>query len=143
MASELIKNKLKGWTVLVVDDEPDSLFVAARWLKLAGATVLSAENGKDGLELARLMQPRFILTDLTMPVMDGWEFQYELRRDPGTQSIPVIALTAHAMSGIREQVLTAGFFDHIPKPLSPTKFLEQVLGILERIPHLQPLLAAE
>src|SRR5687767_11588072 len=94
MASELIKNKLKGWTVLVVDDEPDSLFVAARWLKLAGATVLSAENGKDGLELARLMQPRFILTDLTMPVMDGWEFQYELRGDPSTKSIPVIALTA-------------------------------------------------
>jgi CheY-like chemotaxis protein len=143
MASELIKNKLSGWTVLVVDDEPDSLFVAARWLKLAGATVITAENGKEALALARSIQPRFILSDLTMPVMDGWEFQYELRQAPSTSSIPVIALTAHAMSGIREQVLTAGFFDHIPKPLSPTKFLEQVLGIIERIPQLKALLVAE
>jgi CheY-like chemotaxis protein len=136
----LIKNRLAGWEVLVVDDEPDSLEVAARWLKLAGASVLRAENGQEGLELALSRFPQLIIADLTMPVMDGWELQYELRHNPATAHVPVIALTAHAMSSTRERVLAAGFVDHISKPLNPTKFIDQVLNIITKVPELADLL---
>jgi CheY-like chemotaxis protein len=136
----MIINKFKGWDVLVVDDEPDSLEVARRWLMLAGANVLTATNGKDGLAAAREKKPRFILADLTMPVMDGWEMQFELKRDPSTAHIPVIALTAHAMQGVKERALTAGFVDHIPKPLQAQKFIFQVYQIVASMPQLASLI---
>jgi CheY-like chemotaxis protein len=136
MTSDLIKNRLTGWNVLVVDDEPDSLFVASRWLKLAGANVVTAQNGQAGLEIACQMLPRLIITDLTMPVMDGWELQYHLKQAARTASIPVIALTAHVMQSTKDRVVNAGFIDHISKPLNPTKFLDQVISILENVPEL-------
>lgn len=135
-----IKDKFKDWVVLVVDDEPDSLEVASRWLKLAGAQVVTASNGRDGVSAAHKHNPRFILADLTMPVMDGWEMLYEIRQDALTKDIPVIALTAHALSGIKMQTRQAGFVDHIAKPLDPNKFIEQVIGIIEDVPTLAGLL---
>jgi CheY-like chemotaxis protein len=140
MIPNKIKDQFKDWDVLVVDDEPDSLEVARRWLKLAGANVVTADNGQKGLDAAIEYIPRFILADLTMPVMDGWELLYELKRNPRTERIPVIALTAHALSGIREQTIRAGFVDHIPKPLSPHKFIEHVVGIVRQVPELAELL---
>lgn len=142
MAPNKIKDQFKGWVVLVVDDEPDSLEVASRWLKLAGATVLTANNGRDGLAVATEHLPRFILADLTMPVMDGWEMLYEVKQNPLTEHIPVIALTAHALSGIKAQTLQAGFVDHIAKPLNPHKFIEQVIGIVSQVSELAVLLPA-
>lgn len=136
MLTDLIKDRFKGWDVLVVDDEPDSLYVVSRWLKLAGASVFTAENGQVGLEIARERLPRLIITDLTMPVMDGWEFHYNLKQDPATEHIPAIALTAHALHSTRERVLNAGFLDHIAKPLNPNKFVEQVLSIVQKVPEL-------
>ena len=136
-----IKDKFKDWVVLVVDDEPDSLEVASRWLKLAGAQVVTASNGRDGVSAALEHHPRFILADLTMPVMDGWEMLYEIRQNAQTQNTPVIALTAHALSGIKMQTKQAGFVDHIAKPLDPHKFIEQVIGIIEDVPELAAILA--
>ncbi len=127
----LIKGQFEGWTILIVDDEPDSLEVATRWLKLAGATVITAENGLAGLEAARLHKPSFVISDLTMPVMDGWEMLYEMKRNADLASTPVIALTAHAMDGIRERVLEVGFAAHIAKPLNPDKFVQQVILIIK------------
>lgn len=135
-----IKDQFKNWNVLVVDDEPDSLEVASRWLKLAGANVITASNGQKGLEAAIEYVPKFVLADLTMPVMDGWELLYELKHNPSTDHIPVIALTAHALSGIKTQTLQAGFVDHIAKPLNPHKFVEQVVGIISQVPELAELL---
>ena len=142
MAPNKIKDQFKEWVVLVVDDEPDSLEVASRWLKLAGATVITANNGQDGLAMATQHLPRFILADLTMPVMDGWEMLYEIKQNPLTEHIPVIALTAHALSGIKAQTLQAGFVDHIAKPLNPHKFIEQVIGIVSQVSELAVLLPA-
>lgn len=136
-----IKDRFKDWVVLVVDDEPDSLEVASRWLKLAGAQVVAASNGRDGVSAALEYNPRFILADLTMPVMDGWEMLYEIRQNAQTQNTPVIALTAHALSGIKMQTKQAGFVDHIAKPLDPHKFIEQVIGIIEDVPELAVMLA--
>ena len=125
----------ENWDVLVVEDELDSLEVARRMLKLAGANVFTATNGRDALELIETIKPRFILSDLSMPVMDGWELLYELKRNRRTLDTPVIALTAHSMPGDRDRAITAGFHNYISKPLDPPKFIQQLMNILIDIPN--------
>src|SRR6185503_19690307 len=97
MTTPVTRSILKGWVILVVDDEPDSLEVATRMLQHYSATVHTATNGQMALEVAQKVLPRFILADLSMPVMDGWGFLYELQHERSTMEIPVFALTAHAM----------------------------------------------
>ncbi len=126
---------LKGWIVLVVDDEYDSRMVAEIMLEDAGARVISATNGREALDRLRQEKPQFILSDLSMPVMDGWQLMAELNNNRATADIPVIALTAHAMVGDRERALAAGFRNHITKPLSADKFMTQLLAILEGLPE--------
>jgi CheY-like chemotaxis protein len=135
-----IPKLLKDWDVLVVDDEIDSLEVASRLMRLAGANVVTATNGKEALELVSKVKPRFILTDLSMPVMDGWELLHQLKQERETLDIPVIALTAHAMSGDRDRAIAAGFHNHISKPLDPTKFVKQLVNLLIDIPELAVLI---
>ena len=125
---------LHGWNVLVVDDDPMSLMVATMILKHHGATVYPAANGKEGLELAKLVRPRFIISDLSMPIMDGWAMISELKRDPSTKSIPAIALTAHAMIGDREKAMAAGFHNYLTKPLTPATFIKDLVRLLLDIP---------
>jgi CheY-like chemotaxis protein len=110
--------------------------VARRLVKKTGATVYTASNGEEGLEQVRQVPPHFIISDLSMPVMDGWIFIQMLNDNRATAQIPVIALTAHGMAGDRERAMQAGFVNYITKPLDPSKFLEQLLLILEAIPEL-------
>lgn len=131
---------LEGWTVLVVDDEDDSREVAQLMLEMAGATVLMAVDGKQALAKVAECRPHFILSDLSMPEMDGWRLMKELNRDRATAHIPVIALTAHAMTGDRERAIEAGFVNYITKPLDPDKFLWQLVNLLVDIPVLNELL---
>lgn len=125
---------LSGWTALVVDDEEDSLDVARRLLIKAGARVITAANGKEALEQVHHHAPDFILSDLSMPEMDGWLLMQELNNNRSTLEIPVIALTAHAMAGDRERAIQAGFVNYITKPLEPDKFIHQLLAILVELP---------
>ncbi len=134
MVSPIRRDILAGWDVLVVDDEPDSLEVATRVLKHYGATVHSATNGREGLEAARQRRPRFIISDISMPVMDGWEMLYELKQDRATLEIPIIALTAHAMLGDRERGIAAGFHNYLTKPLTPSTFMRDLLILLTDVP---------
>jgi CheY-like chemotaxis protein len=136
MSSEIPRNILKGWTVLVVDDELDSQEVASRILRHYGAFVHTAFNGKFGLDLARSVRPKFIVSDLSMPVMDGWEMLHQLKLDRATLDIPVIALTAHAMVGDRERAISAGFHNYLSKPLTPATFMRDLLALLADIPDL-------
>lgn len=133
-----ITQVFSGWDVLVVDDEADSREVATRLLRLAGANVFSAEDGRQALDLIRQHHNKFhfILSDLSMPEMDGWELLYELKKDRATLDIPLIALTAHAMNGDRERAVAAGFHNHISKPLDPPKFIRQLANLLVDIPDL-------
>ena len=131
---------LRGWNVLVIDDEPDSLEVATRLLKHYGATVMTAANGQEGLELVKTGRPTLIISDLSMPVLDGWGLIYELNRNRTTCDIPVIALTAHAMSGDRERALSAGFRNYLTKPLTPATFMRDLLSLLVDIPAFANLL---
>lgn len=122
-----------NWTVMVVDDEPDSIEVVTDVLEFHGATVHSANDGRRALDMLGTLRPTFILTDLSMPIIDGWALLASIRNSSELDSIPVVALTAHAMQGDAERALAAGFTAYLTKPLSPFSFIED---ILERLPKL-------
>jgi CheY-like chemotaxis protein len=127
---------LKGWDIVVIDDEPDSLEVARYILDFYGANVHTATNGKEGIDLVKQVQPHFVISDLSMPQMDGWEFLSELKSTAQTQVIPVIALTAHAMRGDRERAIAAGFHNYLTKPLTANTFMDELLALLLDMPAL-------
>jgi len=127
---------LSNWDIVVVDDEPDSLEVAEIILDAYGANVHTGTNGVEGLEQVRKIQPRFIISDISMPVMDGWGLIHELKNDRSLMDIPAIALTAHAMVGDRERAITAGFHNYLTKPLTAETFIYDLLNLLMDIPEL-------
>lgn len=122
----MISQNAKDWTVLIVDDEVDNLGVARKVLSFNGANVCEARNGLEGLEVLETVTPTFILLDLSMPEMDGWEMFKIVRSRDELAIVPVIALTAHAMSGDKERVLEAGFDGYIAKPFRIQSFLEDI-----------------
>lgn len=123
-------NALNGWKVVVVEDEPDSLEVATMLLEMYGAQVIGARNGQEGVELIREHRPNFVISDLSMPEMSGWELIETLRRDRAFADMPVIALTAHAMDHDRRRAIESGFHNFVTKPLQPEKFITQIISIL-------------
>jgi len=127
---------LEGWSIVVLDDEGDSLEVAEIILDEYGATVHTAENGQEGLTVVRRTKPRFVISDLSMPEMDGWGFINAMKADRELASIPVIALTAHAMVGDRERAVAAGFHNYLTKPLTVDTFMADLLRLLIDIPEL-------
>jgi len=129
-------NLLAGWDIVVLDDEEDSLEVAEIILLEYGANVYTASNGKEGLERVRQVKPRFVISDLSMPEMDGWGFIDSMKRDRELAEIPVIALTAHAMVGDRERAITAGFHNYLTKPLTVDSFMSDLVRLLVDIPEL-------
>lgn len=131
-----------GWRVVVVDDEEDSQMVAAMMLEMAGAEVLTANNGREGLSVIRNSRPHLVISDLSMPELDGWGMMRELNMDRSTLDIPVIALTAHAMVGDRERAIQAGFTNYISKPLDPEKFLNQLAALVAAVPSLREMIQA-
>jgi CheY-like chemotaxis protein len=121
-----IWEKANGWTVLIVDDEPDNIGVPEEILSFAGATVYTAEDGIQGLKVLETVTPTFVLLDLSMPNMDGWEMLKQVRANPRLKDVPVIALTAHAMRGDKERVFDAGFNGYISKPFFMDTFWEEI-----------------
>ena len=117
------------WQVLVVDDEPDSLEIVTRVLAFHKASVHAVPSGIAALAVLTKIVPTFIIMDLSMPEMDGWELLYHLRNSPKLQKIPVIALTAHAMKGDRERAIGAGFSYYLTKPLNPLSFFDDLLRL--------------
>ncbi|HEX2620713.1 MAG TPA: response regulator [Phototrophicaceae bacterium] len=134
--SQIPANLLEGWDILVVDDEDDSLEVARYILDFYGANVLVATSGQQALDVVKDQHPRFIISDLSMPEMDGWELMRKLQDDPATNHIPVIALTAHAMKGDGERALLAGFHNYLTKPLTADTFIHELVRLLMDIPVL-------
>lgn len=93
--------------------------------------VIEAVNGQEGLELAELERPDLILMDLSLPVMDGWEATRRLKAHDELRSIPIIAITAHAMVGDEEKALAAGCDDYLVKPLDENQLFAKVTKFLE------------
>ncbi|MGF1505641.1 MAG: response regulator [Anaerolineae bacterium] len=123
---ELRPIDLTGKRVLIVEDELDNRAVPERVLAFYGAVVHTAEDGVDGLEKLDELHPDLILMDLSMPNMDGWQMLKAVRQNARTASIPVIAVTAHAMQHDRKRVQEAGFDGYVPKPYILTELLEEI-----------------
>jgi CheY-like chemotaxis protein len=120
------------WTVLIVDNEPDILQVVSDMLELSGAITYTAGSGEAALDLLQRITPTFVLTDLSMPGINGWDLLTEIRHDPILRSLPVLALTAHALLGDREKVLDFGFDGYIAKPFQMQNLIREITGCLAK-----------
>ena len=116
--------------ILYVEDNDDNIYVLKNRLTRAGFTVLVAMDGAQGVAMASAEIPDLIIMDLTLPVLDGWEATRQLKAALETKHIPVIALTAHAMSGDREKALQAGCDDFDTKPVELPRLLEKIHALL-------------
>ena len=112
--------------LLLVEDTPEIWDFLSRRLRRREHDVVLAHDGQAGLEMARAERPQVILLDMNLPVMDGWTVARQLKDDPATAAIPIIALTAHALAGDREKALAAGCDDYHPKPIDFSKLLTQI-----------------
>lgn len=114
--------------ILVVEDNMDTYELMRIILELNGYETFLAMNGRDGVNAARKQNPDLILMDLAMPEMDGWEATRRIKKDPKTASIPLIAVTAHALPSERDRALKAGCDDYIVKPMD----LSELVNIVNR-----------
>jgi ABC-type amino acid transport substrate-binding protein/CheY-like chemotaxis protein/HPt (histidine-containing phosphotransfer) domain-containing protein/two-component sensor histidine kinase len=121
-----LRHRLKG-NVLLVEDNQINQQVAQEILQNMGLLVETVDNGRKALEVLQRDAFDLVLMDIQMPEMDGYETTRRLRAMPGLEKLPVIAMTAHAMTGDREKFLAAGMNEHIPKPIDP-ELLNQILG---------------
>ena len=112
--------------ILLVEDHEEIWDFLSRRLQRRGHEVVLAHDGEEGVNKARASRPDVILLDMNLPVMDGWTAARALKGDPGTAGIPVIALTAYAMSGDREKAVQAGCDDYHPKPVDFPRLLAKI-----------------
>ncbi len=119
--------------ILYVEDNDDNVYMLKmRFELLDGFEVLVAENGEIGCAKAISERPDLILMDLDLPVVDGWEASRRLKSNPATRDIPIIALTAHAMSGSREKALAAGCDEFDTKPLDFDRLMQKIDRLLAK-----------
>ncbi len=119
-------------TVLVVEDNDKSLKLVCTLLELRGYVPLEARSAQEGIRQANKHQPALILMDVQLPDLSGTEALARLRANPRTRSIPVVAVTALAMKGDREQLLALGFDDYYSKPIDVRTFVDSLLPLLDR-----------
>jgi DNA-binding response OmpR family regulator len=119
--------------VLVIDDEAPIRLLCRVNLEAEHIEVLEAEDGPEGLELARSEQPDVILLDVMMPGLDGWEVLQRLLEDDQTREIPIVFLTARAELRDRARGLELGGVDYVTKPFNPTELAPLVQGLIERV----------
>ena len=117
---------ISTWQVMVVDDEPDNLEVVAETLEYQGVNVKTAQNGKEALEILEDFEANLILTDLSMPVMNGWEMRSRVKNHPKLSLIPILALSAHAIAGDQERAIDAGFDGYLTKPVNIHTLLNDI-----------------
>lgn len=117
-------------TVLLVEDNPDNRDIYGTFLRHYGFTVVEAEDGEEGVRLAREVLPGVILMDVGLPLLDGLEATRRLKADPATADIPVVALTAHAMESDRQAAFDAGCDAYLAKPAEPSRVLEMVRSLM-------------
>ncbi|HZL37128.1 MAG TPA: response regulator [Tepidisphaeraceae bacterium] len=120
--------------ILVVEDNEENRDALSRRLQRRGFEVLLAVDGNAGVAMAKAEKPDLILMDMNMPELDGWEATRQIKAAPDSNAIPVIAVTAHAMTGDRERALEAGCTDYHTKPVEFPKLLAQIETILQAKP---------
>lgn len=115
--------------ILLVEDNEMNRDMLLRRLQRKGFEVETAVDGAEGIEKATSGKPALVLMDMNLPVIDGWEATRRLKADPATAAIPIIGLTAHAMSGDKEKVLAAGCNDYDTKPVDFQRLLEKIAAL--------------
>jgi CheY-like chemotaxis protein len=120
--------------ILIVEDNEMNRDMLSRRLERRGYTIAIAVDGGDGVEKARTEAPDLILMDMSLPVMDGWEASRRIKGDPATAAIPIIALTAHAMTSDRDKSLKAGCNDYDTKPVELPRLLGKIEALLKNPP---------
>lgn len=118
--------------ILLVEDNEMNRDMLSRRLMRNGFTVAMAVDGQKGVELAGQEAPDLILMDISLPVIDGWEATRRIKSDPGTAAIPIIALTAHAMTQDREKAFAVGCDDFDAKPVELPRLLEKINALLAK-----------
>jgi CheY-like chemotaxis protein len=118
--------------ILLVEDNEMNRDMLSRRLLKQGFEMVLAVDGEQAVDLARSEAPDLILMDISLPGLDGWEATRLLKTMPETRSIPIIALTAHAMAGDREKSLAAGCNDYDTKPIDFRRLLEKIHGFLDK-----------
>jgi two-component system, cell cycle response regulator DivK len=118
--------------ILYVEDNEDNIYMLRGRLERKGIEVVVARDGQEGIAAALREHPDLILMDLSLPVIDGWEAARCLKSSPDTQAIPIIALSAHAMTGDREKALAAGCDDYDTKPVDLASLMAKIQALL---PH--------
>jgi two-component system cell cycle response regulator DivK len=116
--------------ILLVEDNEANRDMLSRRLQRKGFEVTIAVDGEQGLDYANRDRPNLILMDMSLPILDGWETTRRLKADPQTAHIPIVALTAHAMSGDRERALQAGCDDYDTKPVEFARLLGKIEALL-------------
>ena len=116
--------------ILYVEDNDDNIYMLERRLTRAGFTVMVARDGAQGVAMAGAEQPDLILMDMGLPVLDGWEATRRIKAAPQTKHIPVIALTANAMTGDKEQAMAAGCDDFDTKPVDLSRLLGKIQALV-------------
>jgi len=116
--------------ILYVEDNDDNIYMLEKRLKRAGFTVVIARDGAQGVAMAAAELPNPILMDLGLPVLDGWEATRRIKAAPQTKHIPVIALTANAMTGDREKAIAAGCDDSDTKPVDLPRLLGKIQALV-------------
>ena len=116
--------------ILLVEDNEMNRDMLSRRLARKEFEVVIAVDGQAGIDMATSESPDLILMDLSLPVIDGWEATRQIKADPATQAIPVIALTAHAMTGDEQKALQAGCDDYDTKPVNLKRLLDKIDTLL-------------
>jgi CheY-like chemotaxis protein len=120
--------------ILLVEDNEMNRDMLSRRLEKRGYALTIAVDGGQGLALAQSSKPDLILMDMSLPVIDGWEATKQLKADPATAGIPVIALTAHAMDSDRQKAIAAGCDDFDTKPVELARLLGKIEELLKKFP---------
>jgi two-component system, cell cycle response regulator DivK len=126
MANELI---------LIVEDNPKNLKLVRDTLQVKGYRTIEAGTGEEGVQLARDQHPALVLMDIHLPGITGEEAFHQLRADPGTRAIPVIAVTASVMAHDQKRIMAAGFDGFQGKPISVRELLETIRSVIEKTRH--------
>lgn len=121
--------------ILYVEDNEDNIYMLRHRLERKGIEVIVASDGAEGIAAAGREHPDLILMDLSLPVIDGWEAARRLKSSPDTQAIPIIALSAHAMTGDRERALAAGCDDYDTKPVDLKALMAKIEALLPQGPQ--------
>ncbi len=120
--------------ILIIEDTENNRVLLTRRLKPRGYDIITAEDAEKGLPLVQAERPDLVLMDVGLPGMNGWEATRQLKSNPATKQIPVVALTAHAMDGDREKAFAAGCDDYEVKPIDFNRLFEKIDRLLANRP---------